>query len=439
MSVPPSWNIDVSLSAPSPGEILHVAGWWVVADINPVRIDVLVDGWRVTSARLGVPVPEVAERFARRWDAMTGFEASVDLDCMPQSRRNIDVRVVAVRPDKTHFDLHHTTVSRPPLEGEVKPATSPPLPSFASIYRRDLRGDLLLDANGYPRKLAFIHIPRTAGTFVEAYLASFLADGGCRWYNSWPDKGRDWSPDELLALLDYPDTYAFVHNHAVGWPKQILDRYKKMGWFCFSFVRNPADQLCSLYYWRWRQQQLAASVTLDEFLRAVFAGRLFDAPRKETSLMSPVWPPYWATELDCIAEYSDETFTHFLSRFFGHEFAPRSRVNQSENPGYQALLARGEISEETHRAYLASPEHRVYEAIIRGTPATRDAGGSDVDTGEPGSPGARSDELNVVCRKVARVIERHLDTQRRDVPTWFRHRLQHMLEDREPPPIGRNE
>lgn len=405
---PPSWHVDTSLSQETGRLCLNTKGWWSTAAIQPARIDILIDGWPVTSARLGLPVPEIADRYSRTFHSIQGFESTADLDSVPTGRRNIDVRVVAVREDGTCLDLQRKRVSLPERCADLRHMI-PNVDRSAGIYRCDMREDLLLDEDGYPRKLAFVHLPRTAGTFVNAYLADVLVGRGYEWHNSWvPGTNRDYTPDELLTLLDQSHSHAFVHNHVGNWPRHVFDAYRAKGWFFFAFVRDPADQICSLYYYlRQRQPAVVAAVSLDEFFRATISEQLYG--------QHYFAPDYWP-ELDCIEEYGDEYFARFLARFLGHSFQPRPRVNVSNNSGYQKLLADGELSAETHAAYLASqPRHR-YQSILRGIADTDDSG----QRGNAGRglemPGVRSLELRTLCERVSEMLHRFAAAEQLDIP-----------------------
>ena len=249
--------------------------------------------------------------------------------------------------------------------------------------RRDSAPDAGAMASA-PLRVAFIHVMKTAGTFVNAYLGQrVLAPRGYRIENSWATgRQADWTPKELSGFRAAdPGTALYVHNHVGDWPADVVRAYLDDGWFVFSFVRHPGDQWCSFYHWRkatpWTSSQTERARvfnqigSLDEFLRLGFGSdnalawcrRSLDAPS------------YWRS-LGFIDEYSDESFAWMLERHFGHQFVapllPRS--NASENPGYARCLAEGLVSESTDRLVRESRQFAAYEEIVAAARAQRSAG-----------------------------------------------------------------
>ena len=188
------------------------------------------------------------------------------------------------------------------------------------------------------RNIAFIHVPRTAGTFVNGYLSQkiFLKNNYCI-LNSWKTMQRDWSTHELLSFLAKGSQIKYVHNHKENWPKEIITQYKKEKWFTFSFIRHPGDRLCSVYY-KWEIEKKKEAKTLNEFLKKSFTEGL---PQEKDSTI----PEYWK-EIDFIDEFTPKNFAKFLKDFFNHEYESTYPVNTTENKGYEYYRDRGEITDE---------------------------------------------------------------------------------------------
>lgn len=234
-----------------------------------------------------------------------------------------------------------------------------------------------------PRRVAFIHVMKTAGSFVESYLGyRVLAPRGYRIENSWATgRQSDWTRKELERFrATHARTAMYVHNHVGSWPADVVRSYLENGWFVFSFVRHPGDQWCSYYHWGkgqargyWRPdmaQVFNQACSLDEFLRLGFGpGNALEWVRRG---VDP--PSYWRS-LDFIDEYSDESFAWMLDTYFGHRFVPQSkaRVNVSGNPGYARCLAEGLVSESTDRLIRASEQFATYEEIVALARARRSA------------------------------------------------------------------
>ncbi|NDC62699.1 MAG: hypothetical protein EBZ59_01615 [Planctomycetia bacterium] len=235
-----------------------------------------------------------------------------------------------------------------------------------------------------PRRVAFIHVMKTAGSFVDSYLGyRVLAPRGYRIENSWAiGREADWTPEELAQFrATDPGTAMYVHNHVGDWPADTVRSYIDDCWFVFSFVRHPGDQWCSYYFWGkakargyWGMEKTRVFnqvCSLDEFLRLGFGpDNTLEWCRRS---LDP--PAYWRS-LDFIDEYSDESFAWMLERHFGHRFVPRSlsRSNVSENPGYARCLAEGLVSESTDRLIRASQQFAAYEEIVAAGRARRAAG-----------------------------------------------------------------
>ena len=249
------------------------------------------------------------------------------------------------------------------------------------------RGGGVPDARGpasAPRRVAFVHVMKTAGTFVNSYLGyHVLAERGYRIENSWATgRQADWTPKELRRFRDaHGGAGLYVHNHVGDWPADVVRSYLETGWFVFSFVRHPGDQWCSYYHWRkakpWntREKELARVFnqvgSLDEFLRLGFGpDNALECYRRS---LDP--PSYWRS-LDFIDEYSDESFAWMLETYFGHRFVAPSlpRSNASENPGYARCLAEGLVSESTDRLVRESEQFAAYEEIVTAARARRSAG-----------------------------------------------------------------
>ena len=201
-------------------------------------------------------------------------------------------------------------------------------------------------------RLAFVHIGKTAGSTVNGYLVQRVFRGhGYKIYNAGRFKTRgDWGRDELLELLERNDPRAYVHNHAANWPEDIVRTYRQAGYFVFSWVRHPGDQLCSFYHWsQERDPAFTAGLDLNGFVAKV-AG---DPTHMRWRLANLMPPSYWR-DLDFIAEYSDSRFATFLQTTFGHDYAPTPRRNVSANRGYQVYRAEEAITDRTHEMLVES-------------------------------------------------------------------------------------
>ena len=149
-----------------------------------------------------------------------------------------------------------------------------------------------------PKKIAFIHIARTAGGSILVNIQPFLKEKNYKIFNSWETRDRDWNPDELLAFIKEPQ--AFVHNHSFSWDRKTFYKYKKNGWFTFAFVRHPGDRLCSEYFYFHSKNP---SFNLDKFIK-------YNLLNKNKNKI----PNYWK-DIDVIEEYTQENIIKFLKKY----------------------------------------------------------------------------------------------------------------------------
>lgn len=227
-------------------------------------------------------------------------------------------------------------------------------------------------------KLAFVHCPKTAGTFVRVYMDELLEKMGCgrsifdarypagdlatikerfslipgfvhtvrdelgREQENCPGCNRDWNDEQLDFILQYEPSlcteHSFIHNHSTNWPPEQFYKFKKSGWKMFTFVKSLGDMMCSFYFYLKNQHQFEGGpdqdvlkdeynlnvwgapysvikkITLDEFLLIMLKHIQFMDPSKSFI------PKYWG-HFDFIAPYSDEIFAIFLKRYMDHDFA----------------------------------------------------------------------------------------------------------------------
>ncbi len=211
-----------------------------------------------------------------------------------------------------------------------------------------------------PKKILFVHIIKTAGTYVFDYLAEHLRYGGYRVIDVESSKDHRNQINHYLAqeaMKDRPDR--FIHCHADYLPKEFFEKFLERGWFSFSFVRHPGDLLCSYYFYARINPDFHAEGSLDEFIRGCLMGR---SGSGTTRLDYFGIPAYWK-KMDFVAEFSETNFKFFLKKYFGHRYAPKVPMNVSENKGYAYYCDQGQISATTRAMLEASEQYRWYLEI----------------------------------------------------------------------------
>jgi hypothetical protein len=172
-----------------------------------------------------------------------------------------------------------------------------------------------------PRKIAFIHIHKTAGSYIVVEMAKILKLKEYEIKHSWYHMRRDWTKEELISFA-HTNESQFVHNHIDNWDEEIIDLYKKNGWFIFTFIREPGDQLCSQYFYF--EIQKRTNNTLDSYLK-----KRIKIENKGSEI-----PTYWK-KLDYISVFTEKKFTSFLKYYFGSKHKTGEVILKSENKGYK--------------------------------------------------------------------------------------------------------
>ncbi|RPG63777.1 MAG: hypothetical protein CBC02_009815 [Flavobacteriaceae bacterium TMED42] len=105
----------------------------------------------------------------------------------------------------------------------------------------------------HTKKFIFVHIPKTAGSTIEAVFAR-LFSVKLHEYIKWNNELNHW--DQHLTLSEIKDT------------KVTSNAFTE--YFKFSIVRNPWDRIISELAWRFGVRFLEGSITIQDFLSMKF-------------------------------------------------------------------------------------------------------------------------------------------------------------------------
>ena len=168
----------------------------------------------------------------------------------------------------------------------------------------------------FASKLAFVHIVRTGGTAV---MDMFHHSKQFTIYNSWSrNMRRDWTTEELTQWLNIKShERCLLHNHVFSWSLPLVKMARRKKWFVFTVVRDPVDQLVSLY----NKFIYKTGVEFEAFVK-------YQINKNEGGWDYRHWeiPEYWP-ELNMIIMYKSQLSTELDARF-GVKLLPIYR-NQS--------------------------------------------------------------------------------------------------------------
>lgn len=189
---------------------------------------------------------------------------------------------------------------------------------------------------------------RTGGS----HAISQLNLAGYKLIDSWrhPYKwGRDWTKEEALEIAsEKHEEKVLFHNHLASWDLETIKAFKENGWTTFTIIRDPREQLCSLYHFQIKgviyQAEPKEFPSLDDFINLQIS--------KEESCYvdhSHWGLPSWWKSIDVIMPYEEE-INPVLSVNFGISFEEKTtRVRSNKRLLYDEYVSSGEISKETNK------------------------------------------------------------------------------------------
>ena len=239
------------------------------------------------------------------------------------------------------------------------------------------------------KKLAFIHFGKCAGVYIQHYIRHNVFPR-MKHFNSWWDFNyknkraltRDWTEQELLGIAQQDVTEALAHNHHINWTQEAVKKFNENGWLTFTFLRNPKDIMCSLYFWAQNQwdrfdkestdgqilgmplkeelinmsgQENPYKVSLDTFIRHILEGK---GAQKLWAL------PDYIEDIQHVALFNNKNFSKFLLENFQHNYFPNPKQNTSKSEGYGVYLKRGDISPETDKMISNHPQYLKYSKYL---------------------------------------------------------------------------
>lgn len=181
-------------------------------------------------------------------------------------------------------------------------------------------------------KFAFVHPMRTGGTYAgELFVAATGLAMHCNWRSG---RGRDFLRNELLTLAA-TESEGMLHNHAVNWDAETHRWCREHGWRSFAILRDPCDQLISL--WHYCGGAEGTESTLDQFLFDQACGRI------NANIDFHHWSlPDWWPLIDVLVPYGNRLHEELCLRLGLPNCDPLPRRNACErycSPSSESLDA----------------------------------------------------------------------------------------------------
>lgn len=165
-------------------------------------------------------------------------------------------------------------------------------------------------------KLAFVHAMRTGGSYALSLLSAAGVPLVCPFIRG---KDRDWNRQEIIQLA-MSEAAGCLHSHQVAWDEEAAAWVKSCGWRTFTILRDPCEQITSLWHF------CGCQGALDQF-----AIDLIDH-RPTLGLTHHFWElPAWWREIDVLVPYRDDLRGELVKRLGIDAATPEpGRINGRE-------------------------------------------------------------------------------------------------------------
>ena len=253
---------------------------------------------------------------------------------------------------------------------------------------------------GNYKKLAFLHMAKCGGTYVRTYLhntviAPFI-DHVPEGKNERENPHLEFNPNQISEVIDEVDKTDLTETQWMRFHQNSVDlktikKLNDFGWETFTFLRDPRDLICSLYFFCRRKVCNGSRTSRTNFLvMAPWSGiaghkddsewDINDIDTRKMSLndffieviknekLHIFWKlPEYIESVKYIDEMSHDNLGKFINKVIdpGHIYRPISvGKNSSDNTGYEFYCSNGDISKEAQRLIDGHPEYIKYQRYL---------------------------------------------------------------------------
>ena len=219
------------------------------------------------------------------------------------------------------------------------------------------------------RNLAFVHFGKAGGQYVAGQMVSKIIPDH-RFLSSWRFKlGRDWTDHELheiAARKILSGKNSFAINHQNNFSASAIKSFSSNGWKVFTFLRDPREIICSLYFYGQKlirekkdcpgspfhsQGVLAGHRRPGEYqppdVTALTLDQVFQEMLNREELARFWQIPDHLLDLDFVDEFTPGNFSRFTLSRFGIKSEHGKKVNSSGNQGFAFYLKENAFSSQT--------------------------------------------------------------------------------------------
>lgn len=152
--------------------------------------------------------------------------------------------------------------------------------------------------------------------------------------------------------------------------RESIKRFRKHGYVPLTFVRDPRDALCSLYFYFWERVHPGWKNNAAKLQR--WKNRhtgLLDYPRLNDFLMNVNirFVPHWWEDYDFVGvvDESGDDFNRFFTKYGLDGVDMEKKVGKSKNRGYHVLCEQGIIKRETQDFLESSEDFKVFQDLLK--------------------------------------------------------------------------